>query len=528
MATLLERIRLPVLVVGGLALLAAGAWYLVTGEFGLPPRVLLVAGVLLVGIYVAIEPGEVAGALGARTTRYGANTVLAVVLFVGILGLANFLSIRYSHRWDVTASGQFSLSAQTQKVLDGLTQPVHIVAFMTPGEQLTENTESLLRNYETASGGKLSWELIDPDANPGLARQYNIRQYNTLVLQQGDKRQDTTSLDEAGITAALIKLTAAQQPKVYFLTGHGERSPEATGQDSYSQMRQALQNDNFQVASLNLLTAQTVPADAAAVIIASPQQPLLPEELTALNQYLDAAGHVFLLADPRTAEYLAPLLQRWNLSFSGDLVVDLANALQIGQLADPRAIVIQQFGFHTITRDLARDRTPVLFVEATNLNLPSEQQSGVQITRLVETSADRSWTKKLDAQTIEFQEGVDQRGPLVLAVAVEADAPNAPAPPDRPDAPPAARPKTRAVIVGDADFPSNNVARPPFFNRDLFVNAVNWLTGSEELASLRARPPEQRQMFLTGVQRNTIFFTTVLFLPALVLVAGGLVWWNRR
>ena len=528
MAALLERIRIPILAVGVLALLAAAAWYLVTGEFGIPPRVLLVAGVLLVGIYVAIEPAEVAGALGARTTRYGANTVLAVVVFIGILGLLNFLSIRYSHRWDVTANRQFSLSDQTQKVLDGLTQPVHVIGFMAPGEQTTENTESLLRNYETASGGKLTWEIIDPDANPGMARQYNIRQYNTLVFQQGDKRQDTTSLDEAGITAALIKLTAAQQPKVYFLTGHGERSPEAASQDGYSQMRQALQNDNYQVEQLNLLTAQTVPSDAAAVVIASPQQPLLPEELTALNQYLDAAGHVFLLVDPRTAENVAPLVQRWNLSFSNDIVLDLANALQVGQLADPRAIVLQKFGFHTITRDLSRDSIPVLFVEATSINVPSEQQSGVQITRLAETSGDRSWTKKLDAQTIEFQEGVDQRGPLVLAVAVEADAPNAPAPPDRPDAPPAARPKTRAVIVADADFPSNNVARPPFGNRDLFVNAVNWLTGSEELASLRARPPEQRQIFLTGVQRNSIFFTTVLFLPALVLATGALVWWNRR
>ena len=41
-------------------------------------------------------------------------------------------------------------------------------------------------------------------------------------------------------------------------------------------------------------------------------------------------------------------------------------------------------------------------------------------------------------------------------------------------------------------------------------------------------PPDQRQVFLTGVQRNSIFFTTVIFLPALVLAAGALVWWNRR
>ena len=30
------------------------------------------------------------------------------------------------------------------------------------------------------------------------------------------------------------------------------------------------------------------------------------------------------------------------------------------------------------------------------------------------------------------------------------------------------------------------------------------------------------------VQRNAIFFSTVIFLPLILLVAGGLVWWGRR
>jgi hypothetical protein len=58
--------------------------------------------------------------------------------------------------------------------------------------------------------------------------------------------------------------------------------------------------------------------------------------------------------------------------------------------------------------------------------------------------------------------------------------------------------------------------------------AVTWLAGTEELAGIRPRPLEQRQLFLTSVQRNAIFFSSVIFLPLLLLVAGGLVWWGRR
>jgi ABC-type uncharacterized transport system involved in gliding motility auxiliary subunit len=528
MAVWLERIRWPILVLGLIALAAAAAWYFITGDFGVPSRALLVVGVLLVGIYVAIEPGEVAEALGSRGARYGGNTVLVAVVFLGILGVVNFLSIRHSQRWDVTASGINTLSEQTQKVLDGLPAPVHVTAFVNPNDRVAEPVERLLRNYEAASGGKFTWETIDPDANPGAARQFGIRQYNTIVFQMGDRRQDSTGLTESDFTSALIKLTAAVQPKVYFLTGHGEHSPDAATPDSYSEMKRALTAENYQVETLNLVTQGRVPDDAAVLIIGSPRNPLLPEEIQAINEYLDRAGHLFLLVDPRTAANVAEIVQRWGITFSEGLVYDPPAAFS----RDPRAPVVSRYGFHKVTESLARDNLSIVFVEATSINVPSERQQGVTITKLAETSGDRSYVKAVDAPGTDFVEGQDIQGPVTLAVAVEAEAPNAPAPPDNPDAPPAARPKARAVIVGDSDFPTNNVAALISVlggnNRDFFVNAVNWLSGSEELAAIRPRPPEQRTVFLSTAQRNTIFFATVILIPLLALGAGGLVWWSRR
>jgi ABC-type uncharacterized transport system involved in gliding motility auxiliary subunit len=525
MAAWFERIRFPVLILGLVALVAALCWYLITGEFGIPPRALLVVGVLLVGIYVAIEPGEVAGALGSRGARYGGNALLVALVFLGILALLNFLSIRHSQRWDVTANREFSLSDQTRKVLDSLPAPVHVTAFMSPGERNTENVESLLRNYEVTSDSKLTWELVDPDANPGAARQFNVRQLNTLVFQMGDKRQDVSGFTESDFTGALIKLAATSQPKVYFVTGHGERNPDLQTPESYSEIKRALQGDNYQAETLNILTRGNIPEDAGVVVIANPQNPFFPEEIKAINDYLDRAGHLFLLVDPRSAANAQEIVQRWNVTLSDALIVDPASSLP----GDPRVPVILRYGFHPITQVLLRDQVPVVLVEATTIDVPQGQATpGVTITPLAQTSGERSYTKAVDAGSLEFEEGQDRRGPLTVAVAIEADAQNAPTPPDSPDDAAAARPKTRVVVVGDSDFPTSNVLRLPVGNRDFFLNAVNWLSGSEELASLRPKPPEQRTLFLSTAQRNTIFFSTVILIPLLALLAGGLVWWSRR
>ena len=65
-------------------------------------------------------------------------------------------------------------------------------------------------------------------------------------------------------------------------------------------------------------------------------------------------------------------------------------------------------------------------------------------------------------------------------------------------------------------------------NRDFFNNVVNWLSQSEERISVRPQDTTSRQMLLSDQQKNFIAWTTIVFLPLLALVGGGVVWWRRR
>src|SRR5437763_9935890 len=87
----IEALRFPLAALGIFGLLAGlGAW-LVQGEFGLLPRILIAAGILLIGIYVALDPEDVWGKVTGRGALYSGNTLAIAVAAIFILGLLNVL-----------------------------------------------------------------------------------------------------------------------------------------------------------------------------------------------------------------------------------------------------------------------------------------------------------------------------------------------------------------------------------------------------------------------------------------------------
>src|SRR5207248_5768951 len=126
-----ETLRLPLAGLGVFGLLAGiGAW-LVQGDFGLVPRILIAAGVLLLGIYVALDPEDVWAKVSGRGALYSGNTLVLAAAALIILGFLNVLGSRYQTKLDLTANKQFTLSDQSIKVAEALPQPVKVTAFLT-------------------------------------------------------------------------------------------------------------------------------------------------------------------------------------------------------------------------------------------------------------------------------------------------------------------------------------------------------------------------------------------------------------
>jgi ABC-type uncharacterized transport system involved in gliding motility auxiliary subunit len=539
----------PMLIIMGLS---AG---LVANSWGAVPIGLIGAGLLL-GVLWMIMLGRGEEALRPnfwqrRSTQASTNALVSTIAVVVILGLLNFLSVRYLQRIDLTEARLFTLAPETQQILQQLNQGVKAIVF--DGQPNPKDVE-LLQNYQR-QGRKFSFEFIDPEANPGIAQQFDIK--NTpnsrdvyLELQNSQRRQFVQSvspnvrLSEIQLTNKILQLTTDGGAKAYFVQGHGEKSlMPGDGSVSISLAIKALEVKNFSTVPLNLIQQNRVPADAAVVLVVGPTRNLTDAEVKALSAYLDQGGNVLVAVDPEVKSGLDPLLSAWGVKLDDRVAIN-APKQQVANIG-PALVVVNQYGQHPITKDfngfsfypLARpiDITPV---------------SGVQTTPLLLTDPE-SWAESnLKEKPLKLSEG-DRPGPLTIGVALtrplvasspsSSPSPTASASPTASSTPspsPIASPspkvltaapkESRLIVFGNAAFIADNYL-PQQLNGDVFLNSVTWLSqqGDRPL-SIRPKEIKNRRVILTLEQQLTLFILAVVLVPLLGFIGAGVVWWRRR
>jgi ABC-type uncharacterized transport system involved in gliding motility auxiliary subunit len=490
---------------------------------------LAIGGLVCVLLYVLSQWREIVRDFSGRQARYGTLSAASILIVLGILAAINYLAERHNKRWDLTAAGQYTLSDQTKKVLQGLTKPVRVTVFARTED--FDRFKSRLDDYQYLSK-QLQIEYIDPEKRPSMAEKLQENALGTIVLEYEGRVQRVTTEDEQAITNGLIKVVQGQQPKVYFVTGHSERDINGSDQAGYGGIAGELKGDNFLTEPVVLLQ-QDIPSDAAVVVIAGPKSDLLEPEIAKLKAYLAKGGKLMVLLDPpQNADAPPPanliaLLKDWSVEVDNNAVLDPMSQLRGTQADVP---VAAQYPFHPIT-DNFRLLTAYPYTRSVK---PIEGASNGRTATSIVMSGRNSWaeidlkrlTTKGEAEP-ELDKG-DTQGPLSMAVAVTAPVEGAAPPPpaDSKEENPN-KPETRLVVVGDSDFATNSVAGMGG-NRDMFLNMVNWLAKQENLISVRTRSPEDRRITMTAGQDRMIFWFTMLILPGLIFLAGIQTWWRRR
>ena len=442
-----------------------------------------------------------------RTARYGSNALLLSVATIGIVVLANYLANRYYTRFDVTAGNLHTLSPQSIQILEGLDQQIDIVGLY-PGGQGQEDFERWLDEYRSYTD-RIAYRTLDPIRQPGEADRLGWNVYGSgWIVRAGERTHLVRTPDEQDITSALLKASRDTVPVIYFLSGHGEPSPSGYEGDDYGQVGALLGRNNYDVRTLNLAVSGAVPSDAALVVLAGPETPLLAEERASLRTYLQSGGKALIMLDPGVESGINDVLAPWAVRVENKLVVDLQRSLS-GDAVTP---VIDRYQFSQITKDLPMLALPlacpIIGPEEAALGVTPQAAGSYQA--LAQTSS-QSWADSDVAGTGElaYEEGTDLAGPLTLLATVE-------------DA------GTRIVLVGDSDFVTNGVLQQIPNGEYLLLNAVNWLAEEEDLIAIGPKANVPRTIRMSSIQEGTVCFGSLVLIPGVVLVAGIAVWLRRR
>ncbi|MGB3491761.1 MAG: Gldg family protein, partial [Elainellaceae cyanobacterium] len=336
----------PVLLIMGIT---AG---LVAGTWGIVPIGLLIAGGVCLLLWLLADWRSLPGFFNQRSTQAGTNAVVATLAVLVIVGLINFLTVRYGTRVDLTENQIFTLSPQTQEVVSNLELPTKVWVFWDDSVPPSRADRELLENYSRESE-QFTYEYVDPQVDIAISRDFGVQAIGEVHLQIGDSRRlvqvvnEQTGLSERQLTNAMLQATTDRQLTAYLLQGHGELEL-SPGQGGMSEAIALLEGENYLIEPLNLTEQGAVPDDANVVIVAGAQRSLLEGEVTALQDFSQKKGGLLLLIDPDTDPGLDPILDDWGVALDNLLVLDpTADSLQLGLTT----ALVQTYGDHPITQD---------------------------------------------------------------------------------------------------------------------------------------------------------------------------------
>lgn len=467
-------------------------------------------GVLGVAAYVGTNQSTIGRAFRGRSTPLLALEVVIAVGVVAMVVIVNLLAAKTQKEWDLTRDKLFTLQPQSIEIARRLDQPITVYAFFRKADPEVAKLEETLRLYRQHTT-KLELQVVDPDqAAPELIERYELTAKSEKIVLQGPLRYTKIRTgNENELTNGLLKLLERPVRKVGYLTGHREPDPESkTDEDALGEAIASLRAEGYDVAEVGLAEP---PKDVELLIVVAPRIELIPAELDALRTYLTEGGRLLVLLDPLRAGGLPPLLRELGAEVGSDLVVDPSPQARAAGFSEA-TLVLRGYEAHPITGPLEGQVTIFHLVRSVAPRL-----GAADATTLLQTG-ETSWAEADPRASGPYQlDPIDSPGPVPLAVAVETHPFGRPGP---------AGP-TRLVVFGDADFARNRLIAAGA-NRDLWVNAANWLLGEDDRVTVRPKQRQGDRLPLTEMQHYGIMFFSVNLMPLVILGFGFSVWALRR
>ncbi len=499
--------------------------------------------------WVLMAPDQALAAVSGRTAQYGGTAVLVTFVVIAAMVVGYVVVRNISLRLDLTGRDQFSLNEQSREMIrtlgaDPSTPNIVIVAFYTSNQSgLRDSNSVLFDDYVETSGGRISYEFVDPDRNPLFAEQYEIERAGQIVVvpispegeRDLDRKVTLNSANQTGITNAILEVAAQGDFRAYFVTVEGSDTMEDTGETGLSSFSETLSTFNWTTEQVTLLELENPEnpiqlndpeADGEVLIIVGGTSPLPDTQVAQITTFMENGGDVVIFAgfsqqdEPLViaSNFSDYLWENYGVRVNNDLVLDPLAASQ-----SPLNLIVTNFTpTHPIITPLATTGQLLAFSPFSHsIEVAETLPEGVVATPIMMT-ADTAYAKT-DVTTLTQdslrQEDDDPTGPFNLAVAVDNT-----------------NTGSRLVIFGSGTLPINgysDLSGAGVQNTLLAWSSAVWVTNFAEFYNqlpviVQDPSPYDRPVFATAEVQSNITLFTVVIVPLIILAVGIFVWWNGR
>ena len=463
----------------------------------------------------------------SKNIRNGSYSLMTAVVIIAIAVVINLvvakLPVQYTSA-DLSQTKLYTIGEQTEEIVKALDSEVEIYRIVQSGNEDDVITK-VLERYEGLSSN-IKVEDIDPVLHPNFVSDYTDEELtdNSLIVVGSERNKviayedmyetsmdyysysyTTTGFDGEGqITSAISYVTSDDMPVLYQLTGHQEA-------DFTSDMTEGIEKENIELQDLNLVTEESVPEDAAGVVIFSPSTDISSEEADKLIEYLEGGGKALIVTSYTGAEMpnLQKVLNNYGIGTKEGVVLEGdANHYISGN----PTYLVPNIGTSDALGDITSGSNYILMPVAQAIDKLEDKRDTITIESLLTTS-DSAYIKTETQGTLEKEDG-DESGAIDLGVAVTETLDEG---------------ETKLVYLTTANMFSQQVdAMVSGSNLKLMTNAVSWMCDREASVFIPSKSTQISYLTITSASGRIWGVITIGILPVAVLVIGGSIWFRRR
>ncbi len=377
---------------------------------------------------------SVSGEERKKNLRHGSYVSIMTVIVIALVAAVNLVVGQLPSsvtQIDASSRQLYTIGEETENLVRGLEQDVTLYYVVTGGNE-NEYISRMLERYEDLSD-HLTVEKVDPELHPTFTSQYTDEEVsdNSIIVVSGDKSRVVGSSDmlvqelnyytysyqvtefdgEGQVTSAIAYVISDNLPVLYQLTGHDEQSLGSSLTDS-------IEKNNIEIQDLSLLTEESVPEDAAALLICSPSRDISEEEAQKILSYLEGGGKVLLFTDYSQEEMpnLESLLTNYGLQKGTGIVMEGDSSYYYPQRPD---VLIPEINTDSSVLSGLTDDVYALIQDAQPVETLEEYRDTLEIENLL-TTTDSGYVKEVsDDGMISFQqEEGDDTGTFAVGVSV--------------------------------------------------------------------------------------------------------------